>query len=215
MMNTDPIPSNDLPPVADSPENPATVTIDPASVTEKQASLWNSLGGVAREIVETILLTLVLFFAIRFAIQNFRVEGFSMEPNFQDGQFIFVNKIEYMLHPPERGDPVVLVPPSSANRDFIKRIIGLPGERIEVVRGKVVINGKPLQEPYPLGVATYSMPEKTVSPDEYFVLGDNRDNSSDSHIWGTVARKEIVGKVWVTYWPPKLIGFVPMFSYGN
>jgi signal peptidase I len=109
----------------------------------------------------------------------------------------------------------VLVPPTNADRDYIKRIIALPGERVQVSNGQVFINAQPLPEAYPLNHGSYNMPPITIPPDEYFVLGDNRDNSSDSHLWGTLARDQIVGKVWVTYWPPPLIGFAPDYSKSN
>ena len=173
------------------------------------------MGNALRELIETLILTLVIFLLIRFAVQNFRIEGFSMEPNFHDGQFILVNKLVYMLHPPERGDVVVLIPPSAASRDFIKRVIGLPGDRVEVVDGRVIINGELLQEPYPLNSGSYSYGPITVGPDEYFVLGDNRNNSSDSHSWGMVSIKKIIGKVWLTYWPPQMMGLVPSYSYAS
>ncbi len=177
------------------------------------ASRWAGWAKSLRELIETLILTLVIFLLIRFAVQNFRIEGFSMEPNFHDGQFLIVNKLIYLLHPPERGDVIVFIPPNNTTRDFIKRVIGLPGDRIEIVNGRVSVNGQPLDEPYPLNPASYSSGLVTVSPGEYFVLGDNRNNSSDSHSWGTVAGDKIIGKAWVSYWPPQDVGFVPAFTY--
>ena len=176
-------------------------------------SVFGGVWSVLRELIETLALTLVIFLLIRFAVQNFRIEGFSMEPNFHDGQFLIVNKLIYMLHPPERGDVIVFVPPTSTSRDFIKRVIGLPGDRITIVNGRVFVNGSPLDEPYPLNAGTYSTAPVTVPPGEYFVLGDNRNNSSDSHSWGSVPGKDIIGKVWVSYWPPQAIGLIPTYSY--
>jgi signal peptidase I len=176
-------------------------------------TFWQGLGSALRELIETLILTLVIFLLIRFAVQNFRIEGFSMEPNFHDGQFLFVNKISYMLGKPERGDVIVFVPPNNSTRDFIKRVIGLPGDKVEIINGKVYINDQLLDEEYPLNPATYSMPPTIVPPDEYFVLGDNRNYSSDSHSWGTVSANKIIGKAWISYWPPQLIGIVPTFSY--
>jgi signal peptidase I len=182
---------------------------------EAKPSFWDSIGGAVRELVETLLLTLVIFLLIRFAMQNFRVEGFSMEPNFHDGQFLLVSKIEYMLHQPERGDVIVFKFPNQPSRDFIKRIIGLPGDRIEVRNGQVVINNEPLPENYPLNGGSYSYGPVTVGADEYFVLGDNRNNSSDSHSWGMLSTKLIIGKAWFSYWPPQWVGLVPRFSYAS
>ena len=181
--------------------------------TKAPSSFLRSAGGLARELIETLALTLVIFLLIRFAVQNFRIEGFSMEPNFHDGQFLIVDKLSYMLHPPERGDVIVFIPPNNTSKDFIKRVIGLPGDQVEVVSGRVYVNGTPLDEPYPLAPATYSAAAVTVPPEDYFVLGDNRNNSSDSHSWGPVSVKSIIGKAWVSYWPPQVIGFIPAYSY--
>lgn len=178
-----------------------------------QKSIWHGIGSAVRELIETLILTLVIFLLIRFAVQNFRIEGFSMEPNFHDGQFLFVNKLVYLLHPPERGDVIVFVPPNNSSRDFIKRVIGLPGDKVEITDGKVSINGAELNEAYPLNGGTYSMPAVIVPPEEYFVLGDNRNYSSDSHSWGTVSVSKIIGKAWISYWPPQLMGVIPTFSY--
>lgn len=194
-----------------SPEPPPM----PPEELAPKPSVWVGVASAFRELIETLILTLVIFLLIRFAVQNFRIEGYSMEPNFHDGQFLFVNKIVYMLHPPERGDVIVFVPPNNSTRDFIKRVIALPGEKVEIIAGKVYINGEELKESYPLNAATYSSGPVTVPPDEYFVLGDNRNYSSDSHSWGTVSVKKIIGKAWVSYWPPQLMGFVPTYSYAS
>ncbi len=175
-------------------------------------SWWSNLGSALRELAETLILTLVIFLVIRFAVQNFRIEGLSMEPNFHDGQYLFVNKLLYMLQPPQRGDVVVFVPPNNNSRDFIKRVIGLPGDRIEIRSGAVFINGEALNETYPLNPASYSTGSLVVPPDEYFVLGDNRNYSSDSHSWGTVSKKSIIGKAWFSYWPPQMMGLVPDYT---
>ncbi len=192
-----------------SPEPPLSTP----EILAPAPSFWSHIGAALRELIETLVLTLVIFLLIRFAVQNFRIEGYSMEPNFHDGQFLFVNKIEYMLHPPERGDVIVFVPPNNSSKDFIKRVIGLPGDRIEIVNGRVFINGEELIETYPLNAGSYSMGAVTVPPDEYFVLGDNRNYSSDSHSWGPVSVKKIIGKAWISYWPPQMMGVVPTYSY--
>ena len=197
---------------AASPE-PPPLPPEQLQPPKEPSSLLRSVGGLARELIETLALTLVIFLLIRFAVQNFRIEGFSMEPNFHDGQFLIVDKVSYMLHPPERGDVIVFIPPNNTTRDFIKRIIGLPGDQVEVVNGRVLVNGAVLDEPYPLAPASYSAATVTVPAGEYFVLGDNRNNSSDSHSWGPVSVKSIIGKAWVSYWPPQVIGFIPTYSY--
>ena len=197
----------EAPPQAPAPEPVAPPAEIPAP---PRTAGW---GKAVRELIETLALTLVIFLLVRFAAPNFRIEGYSMEPNFHDGQYLFVNRIVYMLHPPERGDVIVLIPPTSTSRDYIKRVIGLPGERVEIVDGRVLIDGQGLKEPYPLNSGTYSYGPVTVGAGEYFVLGDNRDNSSDSHSWGMLAASKVIGRAWITYWPLDMIGWVPSYSY--
>lgn len=175
-----------------------------------------ALGPALRELVETILLTLVIFFIIRFAVENYKIEGYSMLPNFQDGQFLLVNKISYMIGHPQRGDVIVFHFPLNTTKNYIKRVIGLPGEKIQVKQGRVYVNDLLIEERYPphgLNEADYDWGPSTVAADEYFVLGDNRPESSDSHYWGSVPAKDIVGKAWITYWPPQAWGFIPDYSY--
>lgn len=170
-------------------------------------------GNALRELLETILLTLVIFFMIRFAVENYRIEGFSMEPNFHDGQFLLVNKLQYLFGHPTRGDVIIFHYPANPKKNYIKRVIGLPGEKVQVVAGKVFVNGARVQEPYPYNFADYDWGPITIGPDEYFVLGDNRPESSDSHSWGMLPAKNIVGKAWVSYWPPNEWGLVNDYSY--
>ena len=205
--------SNDPNPTASDLDAPFSTPEALAPATKP--SLWSNLGSALRELIETLILTLVIFLVIRFAVQNFRIEGLSMEPNFHDGQYLFVNKLVYMLRPPERGDVIVFIPPNNNSRDFIKRVIGLPGDRIEIRSGTVFINGEELKEAYPLNPASYSTGSLVIPPDEYFVLGDNRNYSSDSHAWGTVSQKSIIGKAWISYWPPQLMGVVPDYTYAS
>lgn len=185
--------------------------VPPESIAKP--SVWQGIGGALRELIETLLLTLVIFLLIRFAMQNFRVEGFSMEPNFHDGQFLLVSKIEYMIHPPQRGDVIVFRYPLQPTRDFIKRVIGVPGDQVDIQNSQILVNGEPLHEIYPLNQGSYNYGPVTMGAEEYFVLGDNRNNSSDSHSWGMVPVKNIIGKAWFSYWPPQWIGLVPHFSY--
>jgi len=212
MMEGNPLElSNETNPTALNPDMP--LTAPEALTSPARPSFWSGLGSALRELIETLILTLVIFLVIRFAVQNFRIEGFSMEPNFHDGQYLFVNKLMYMLHPPERGDVIVFIPPNNNSRDFIKRVIGLPGDQVEIRLGTVYVNGEELKESYPLNAGSYSTGSVVVPPEEYFVLGDNRNYSSDSHSWGTVSVKKIIGKAWVSYWPPQLMGLVPDYSY--
>ncbi len=165
-----------------------------------------------RDTLLTLVLAAVIFFGLRAVVQNFSVEGPSMSPNFQDGQMLMVNKVVYYLHEPERGDVVILIPPFKTldNKDYIKRIIGLPGESVEIRDNKVYIhqgsNVFPLDETY-LHIHMYgTYTSGTIPPDSYFVLGDNRNNSSDSRGGWFVPEKNIVGKVWVSIWPPSMWG---------
>jgi signal peptidase I len=166
-----------------------------------------------RDILITLVLVLVIFFLLQFTVQNFIIIGASMQPNFQEGERVVANKVAYKLHEPERGDVIVFHPPGNRQEDYIKRIIALPGETVEVKNEVVYINGLPLDEPYPLNeLPKYTLPQRKVPEKEYFVLGDNRNNSNDSHNNWTVPRGNIIGKAWLSIWPPSEWGAVPDYS---
>jgi signal peptidase I len=156
---------------------------------------------LAREIVETIALTILIFLAIHFTVQNYQISGTSMTNTLQNGQFVLVNKVSYWFHSPERGDVVVCQEPDNPNRDVIKRVIGLPGDTIRLDSTNVWVDGVKLNEPYIL--AKYNPDAKTVQvpPNNYFVVGDNRPDSYDSRFFGFVPRDYIVGKAVAVYWP--------------
>lgn len=162
--------------------------------------------SMLRELVETAVLTIAIFLVVRVALQNFKVEGDSMFPTLHNNEYILVNKVSYMIHSPERGDIIVFqaTPAGQPDKDFIKRVIGLPGETVAVHDGGVYINGKRLKESYidSLHAPTYTFPSERVPSGDYFVLGDNRNNSQDSHLWKWLPRQYIIGKAWVSYWPP-------------
>jgi signal peptidase I len=160
---------------------------------------------MVRELLETAVLTIAIFLVVRVALQNFKVEGDSMFPNLHNGEYILVNKIDYMIHSPSRGDIIVFqaTPAHQPDKDFIKRVIGLPGETVAVHSQAVWINGKRLNEPYIKTPPEYIFAAQKVPPGDYFVLGDNRNNSQDSHLWLWLPRKYIIGKAWISYWPPK------------
>ncbi len=191
----------------------APTELPPETLPAPPPSPWATWGPALRELVETILLTLVIFFMIRFAVENFRIEGYSMEPNFHNDQFLLVNKLAYKIGHPQRGDVIIFHYPLNETKNYIKRVIGLPGETVQVRAGKVYINNILMPEPYPYEHADYDYGPSTVSPGEYFVLGDNRPESSDSHFWGLVPARDIVGKAWLSYWPPSLWGIVPNYPY--
>jgi signal peptidase I len=169
-----------------------------------------------RELVETVLFTLLIYALVRtFLFENYRVVGRSMDPTLEDNQFLVVSKLGYRLHDPQRGDIIVFRDPHDGTRKLIKRLIGLPGDTLEIRQGQVVINGQVLDELYVHYPGRYSIAPTLIPDNEYYMLGDNRNNSSDSHNWGTLSRQEIVGKAWLTYWPPSLWGVLPHETYGD
>lgn len=164
----------------------------------------NQTGNLKRivlDILETLILAVVLYFGINAVSVRVRVDGFSMNPTLQDGEYILVNRLAYKIGNPVRGDIVVFSFPMDPRQDLIKRVIGLPGESISVQDGKVMINGVPLEEPYiaapPIYNGTWEVPEGQL-----FVLGDNRNESKDSHEWGLLPVENVVGRAILIYWPP-------------
>lgn len=169
-----------------------------------------------REFVETVLFTLLIYFLVRhFLFENYKVVGRSMDLTLHDNQYLVVNKLGFRLHEPQRGDIIVFRDPRNSERKLIKRVIGLPGETLEIQQGRVSINGEQLAEPYIEAPARYSMPSTLIPAGHYFVLGDNRNNSSDSHNWGVLPEDAIIGKAWLSYWPPELWQVVPHIDYEN
>ena len=173
---------------------------------------------ILREIIETLTLTLLMFLVIRFAVQNFRVDGMSMEPTLHDQEYILVNKAAYVFHAPQRGDVIVFEYPLDPQIDYIKRIIAIPGDVISVVGEKVTVDGVTLREPYvnPSDPFNPFAPiyNKVIPANDYFVMGDNRGNSSDSRQWGLVPRQNIIGRATFVYWPFNRgnFGLLPDFS---
>ncbi len=205
---------------------------EPEVVRPRRRRRWPTL---LREVVETVLLALLIFLAVRSAVQNFKVEGQSMLPSLESGQYIIVNKLAYaqfdlgmfdflpffdagedstrhLFGGPDRGDVIVFQSPQDAKRDFIKRVIGVPGDTVEIRDGVVLVNDEPLMEPYISGQTNCPCGPWTLDEHEYFVLGDHRNNSSDSRAFGTVPEKNIIGKAWLSYWPPSEAGLAPNHS---
>ena len=203
--------------------------------TKEQSSLRTAL----REILETVLLTLLIFLLVRTVVQNFKVEGQSMEPSLHSGQYLLVNKLAYLQIDPEaierrvpildlpfsqpidvfgepkRGDVVVFRFPRDPSRDFIKRVIGVPGDTVEIRPQQVLVNGQIIDEPYLSDERyqpRYPAAPTVVPPGQYYVLGDNRNNSSDSHVWGLVPRDNIIGRAWLSYWPRSEWGWAPNYE---
>lgn len=231
---------SDVQPLDDVGEPPATT---PASDIE-HADTRTSARRAAREIVETILLALIIFVAVRMVVLNFKVDGQSMLPNLVNNEMLLVNRnvyfhfdanevlnllpgedteeknIVYPFHPPERGDIIVFNPPSTVPSDkpYIKRVIGLPGDTVAIRNGSVFVNGIELDEPYIADGITQCRGERQCGPievpeGEIYVLGDNRDDSSDSRAFGTVPMDNIIGKAWITYWPLDEFDIVPHYGY--
>lgn len=151
-----------------------------------------------------------------FLFQPHQVDGKSMEPNFHNGEYILTDKISYRIHPPKRGDVVVFHSPQDERVDFIKRILGVPGDTIKVEKGYVYLNGTKIQEDYVndpgqvlAGKFLRESSEIEVPPGQYFVMGDNRNHSSDSREWGFVSTGGIVGRAFFRYWPLSEFGVVP------
>lgn len=161
-------------------------------------------GRLLREFVETVLVAVLLALVVRaFVVESFEVQGHSMEPTLHDGERLLVNKFIYRFADPAPGDIVVFRYPLGTDRDFIKRVIAGPGQRVRIEEGRVFVDGRPLDEPYVLRRDGYSMPEREVPPGHLFVLGDNRANSEDSRIFGFVPLHLVVGKAMLVYWPPE------------
>lgn len=185
------------------------------------------------ELVQTAALAILIFLAVRATAQNFRVEGSSMEPGLHDGQYLLVNKAIYykidlqqlskylpfinpgkqperfLFRSPHRGDVVVFRFPRDPSRDFIKRIVGLPGDQVSIRDGAVFVNGVGIAESYVSQQTTCNLEcDLVVPPDHYFVMGDNRSNSSDSRSWGFLPEANLIGQAMFSYWPLAELGGV-------
>ncbi len=187
---------------------------------------------IIRELVHTALVSLAVFLSIHFSIENFKVDGFSMTPTLVDGQHLITNKLVFSrlspdaltglipfapdlgddnalfaFHPPERGDIIVMLHPQEPSRALVKRVIGLPGDIIEIDTGRVIRNGERLEESYIVHSDARSFGPIRVTEDSYYVLGDNRLVSSDSRQWGFVSDEYVIGRAWLSYWPSDRIEF--------
>ena len=164
------------------------------------------------DIGETIILTVVMFFVIKLAVQDYQVDGTSMVPTLQNYQYVLVDKITYDFGKPARGDIIVFEFPLDRSKNYIKRVIGLPGDHVMIDdAGQVSVNGVSISEPYvnDLDNSRYGMRDVVLGANEYYVLGDNRGGSSDSREWGVVPRSDIIGRATLVYWPLAQIHFLP------
>jgi signal peptidase I len=180
-------------------------------------SFFRRLGNIFLDVIETVVIALAIFVIIYlFLFQPHQVRGNSMYPNFHDADYLLTDKISYRLSSPKRDDIVIFVAPKNEDYDYIKRVIGLPGEKVSLnENNQVLIDSQILTEPYlPEGTETYGgnfleIGETiTVPENQYFVLGDNRNHSSDSRDWGFVPKENIIGKAWLRYWPLDRMGSV-------
>ena len=183
------------------------------------------MSRILRELIEAVVLASLVFMVIQTSIRNFKVDGSSMDPTLEHGQFLMVNKLVYFqldmdrlsrivpfwrvdqslnrfpIHPPQRREVIVFHFPRDTSKDFVKRVIGLPGEKVELRDGSVFINDRLLQESYITTPYDSTMAPLILDNDEYFVMGDNRRSSNDSRTWGPVPESHLLGKVWFVYWP--------------
>ncbi|MFQ5921341.1 MAG: signal peptidase I [Anaerolineales bacterium] len=190
---------------------PFNLPTQPTITEPKPPSIARRILRFLGSILQTVLFAVILFVVVNRLTARIRVEGDSMEPSLIDGQFVVVNKLAYSLQDPRRGDIVVFHFPLNPERRFIKRIIGLPGDHVRVQDGQVFVNGNLVNEPY-LAVPPAYNDQWHVGLDEVFVLGDNRNNSSDSQNWGALALEDIIGKAFLVYWPMDSVGWIPHYD---
>ncbi len=189
-------------------EEPITPIQPTTTAPKKSSNSW-------LDTLRFILIALVIIIPLRFfVVTPFLVSGHSMDPSFQDGEYLLIDRLSYFLHEPNRGDVVIFRYPKNPSVYYIKRIIGLPGETVHIDHGNVTITTKAgesitLNEPYVVNDDTTYTKDSTLGTDEYFVMGDNRPRSSDSRFWGTLPRANIVGRALVRLLPPSGIGIFP------
>jgi signal peptidase I len=194
-----------------SPENnPQGEELSLDSKSEQSPSIYRFLIDVA----ETLVLSVLLFLGINAISARIRVDGSSMEPSLHSGEFVIVNRLAYKFGETEYSDVVVFHFPGDPDQEYIKRIIGLPGDTVNIQDGVVRVNNQVLDEPYIAASPRYQG-EWTVPEDHIFVLGDNRNNSSDSHNFGAVPMVNVIGKAFFIYWPPTDWGMIPTTTAAN
>ena len=180
---------------------------------------------IGRDIIEALVLAVVVFMLLQTTVRNFKVDGSSMDPTLESGQYLLVNRLVYLridlerlskivpfwqandqssryaIRAPKRGEIIVFQFPRDPSKDFVKRVVGLPGEVIEMKDGRVIVDGAVLEEPYLTAKDRTNKDQVKLGEGEYYVLGDNRTHSNDSRSWGPVPEANLRGKVWMVYWP--------------
>jgi len=179
----------------------------PGARSAPRIHVWRALWELVHDLSVAVLFC---FFLITFVAQAFRVQGTSMLPMLEDGERIIVNKFVYRFHPIERGDVVVFWYPKDPSVSFIKRVIGMPDDTVELRNGVLYVNGEGLKEDYvrPSFRDDESYPPVTVKKGYYYVLGDHRNSSNDSRNWGEVPERYIYGKAFFRFWPLPKVGFI-------
>lgn len=184
--------------------------------------MFSRLGAFFLDILQVIVFAVAIFlFVYLLILQPHKIKGHSMDPNFEDGEFILTDKVSYRFGNPERGDVIVFKAPPDFQEEFIKRIIGLPGDKVMVKGGHVYVNGKLIDESAYLdpsvvtdpGTFTVEGVEVTVPDGQYLFFGDNRPHSFDGRNFATIARSKITGKAWLSYWPPSRAGLIKHLVY--
>ena len=181
--------------------------IEPANQEGTEQKSSSGVKHFFLEVIETVLLALLLYSGIDAISARIRVDGYSMVPTLQNGELVIVSRLSYKFSKPKIGDVIVFRFPKNPKQEYIKRVIGLPGDIIDVHAGKVIVNGQVINEPYISEPPAYST-KSTVPQNSLYVLGDNRNNSSDSHAWGPVPFDYVIGKAVFVYWPPAKWGLV-------
>jgi signal peptidase I len=178
------------------------------------------MKDIIRDVLITVVIAVVIFLGLRAIVQTFEVDLTSMEPNFQAGDRVLVNKLVYHLHPPQRGDVIVFVSPHAGQGDLIKRVMGLPGESVDIKDGKVYIHKTDgqviaVEEPYITAPARADFNGSVIPANQYFVLGDNRNVADDSRYGWLVPKENIIGKAWLLTWPPHAWGLAANYRFAQ
>ncbi|MCS7061147.1 MAG: signal peptidase I [Anaerolineae bacterium] len=197
---------------------PSTQIVEPSEIIEEIQSRAPASGETLRALAEIVMMVLIVYAILTFFFTSVRIVGTVMEPTFSNGQQILVSRATYLLSAPQRGDVIILQDPLSSARIVTRRVIGLPGEKVEVRGRQVIVNNQPLNEPYvsvPLlaGESVTSVVAIQLATDELYVLADNRLSLNDSRTWGPVKLGTVIGRAWLIYWPPDRIGLVQHARY--
>jgi signal peptidase I len=196
--------------ISENPINPLELSEEP--IPSPEPAKKNVLRSALLEILQTLVLAIILYFAIDAIFARVRVINISMQPSFYEGDVLLVNKLAYKIGSMHTGDVVIFHNPNFLEEDYIKRLIGKPGDTVKAEGGIIYINGNPLSEPY-IAQPPYYMGEWIVPEGSVFVLGDNRNSSSDSHSWGFVPIEDLVGKALIVYWPIDSLKVIQLPKY--